>query len=493
MGAGEGGRTAVKRKRFIARERSTHRHACGVAIILALSACASDDGATGLQSTLLQEADIVITTVDPDTATIDTTITVRITGSGFTEGSTATWIVDTTAATQIRTLSTSWKSENELEALIIISPEAELRSYSIRIRGKKGKQGIAVERFRVVAKPTALPEPGTVSEAIDINDSGVVVGYADDMSGAFVAMRWAQVDSAWSYTILGTGTAVAINNEGLILRRVYDRLSRTWRSWIHMPSGAEVDFGQVVVEDISNDGTIIGSISDAEQKSTSVVWRRVSPASWGPPQTLPIPAGFTGAWFGVISGAGHILGAISSSDSAFSVVWRYRDGQWLMPEPVELNLPGWASEINDATALAGSVLPCTPGLPNCYASPAFWPSPGGARKNLPTLYNTQAFVNGMNNANQVVGSALVHYNDPSGGGPLAALVWHAVIWFPSSQWPEDLGAIRPSHAGEAVAINNRGWVAGSMSNNSYSLQRHATVWKLPATPTISFRLASSRH
>jgi hypothetical protein len=88
----------------------------------------------------------------------------------------------------------------------------------------------------------------------------------------------------------------------------------------------------------------------------------------------------------------------------------------------------------------------------------------------------------MNNANHVVGSGIVHYND--GSTPLAALVWHAVIWFPTSEWPEDLGAIRPSHRGEALAINNRGWIVGSMED-PYRPAAHATLWKLPAIPTVT--------
>ena len=477
---------------MVAHARSAHQRALGVALALVLSACAIDDGATGLPSSQLEGADIIISTVDPDTATTDTTITVRISGSGFTEGSTATWLVDTTTAAQIRTVSTTWKSPTEIEVRIAISPDAELRSYSVRIRGKKGKQGIAVERFRVVAKPMALPEPGTRSTPYDINDDGVIVGSANDMSGAFVAIRWTPVDSGWSHSILGPGTALAINDEGVILRSIFDGLARTNRSWVHLPSGVVVDFGPVSVDDISNDGTIIGSFRDAEQRDTPAVWRRVSPASWGPPQVLPVPAGFTSTEYHTFSDAGHIGGTItSSSDSALAVVWRYQGGQWLMPEVVDRQLRSGVVAINDASVVAGYVWPCAFGLPNCYSSPALWTSPGSTRRTLPTLYNTQAFVADLNNANQLVGAALVHFND--GSGALAALIWHAVIWFPNSQWPEDLGAIQPSFRGEAVAINNHGWVAGWMDNREGPFSRHAIVWKLPASYTSNAPLAAYRR
>lgn len=459
-------------------------------VLVLLIACKNENSPTGIPDPSLSSGEIVISTIDPDTATVDTTVTVLLTGSGFTDSSTATWLVDTTAAAEIHTISTTFKSATEIEAVISISPNALLRSYSVRIRSKKGKQGIAVEKFRVVAKPTALPEPfGTRSEAYDINDSGVVVGAAWDASGAQMAVRWTPSDTGWSYTVLGKGATPAVNNAGLIPRVTFNNVARAWHTWIHYPAGEDVDFGPVYVRDISNNGTIIGTVFDNALRGTDVVWRQVSPTSWGAPETLPIPAGFTTASFWRINSVGDVIGSVATTDSSFSVVWKFRNGQWLTPEAVDRQLPSNAAGINDAGALAGSVLPCISGLPNCYSSPVFWPSAGGVRRVLPTLYNTQGSVTALNNANQVVGTALVHVSD--GSLPRAALLWHAVIWFPGSQWPEDLGAIHPSEIGQAVAINNHGWAVGTMQRSFFD--RHATVWILPATPTIGLPLAASRR
>lgn len=480
----------MKRTRAAA---SVRRSLYGAAFVAwFVSACADKD-ATGLVNALLDVSDIVIATIEPDTATVDTTVTVRITGSGFTEGATATWLVDTTEAPGIRTLSTTWKSPSEIDARIAISPDAPLRSFSVRIRGKKGKQGIAVEKFRVVAKPIALPEPGHTSEALDINDGGVIVGNANDSSGTFVAVRWAPVDTAWTYAILGTGNAVAINNEGLIVRVDFDILARKWRSWIHFPSGNVTDLESAIVRDISDNGTLIGVTGDPSRPN-AVAWRKTSAVSWDEPEVLPLLAGFDRADVIDVNASGDIVGfayAPTSSDGATSsvgVVWKYRDGQWQAPTRIDATISAGASAMNDIGALVGWFFPCIRGLPNCYASPVWWPALGGPRTNLPTLYNSQASASGINNANQIVGSALVHYSD--GVNVYAALVRHAVIWFPGSQWPEDLGAIRPSHAGTAHAINNHGWVVGSMHN--YTLARHATLWKLPSVPTVSAPLAARR-
>jgi hypothetical protein len=80
----------------------------------------------------------------------------------------------------------------------------------------------------------------------------------------------------------------------------------------------------------------------------------------------------------------------------------------------------------------------------------------------------------MNNLNQVTGYSYVHYND--GNGALAALVRHAVIWFPGGQVAEDLGAIRPWESGEGRAINNHGLVVGFV-RVSFAREQ-ATAWKL---------------
>lgn len=480
------------RRRRIAAVVERSLYGAGVAALVVF-AC-TDDDATGLANALLDASDIVIAALDPDTATVDTTVTVRIAGSGFGDGVTATWLIDSTEAPEIRTISTTWKSPSEIEARIAISPNAPLRAYSVRIRGKKGKQGIAVERFRVVAKPTALPEPGHRSEALDVNDSGVIVGNANDASGAYVAVRWTPIDTGWTYTILGSGNAVAINNDGLVVRAAVDVLARTWHSWIHLPSGTVVELRSAYVRNISDNGTLIGLAGDLAQ-STAVVWRKVSAVSWGEPEALPLLAGFDRADVADINATGDIVGFVyqsalsGSMTSSAGVVWRYRDGQWQPPTRIDTTIDSGAGAINDNGVVVGWMRPCIVGLPNCYATAVWWPSVGGPRITLPTLYNSQARAGGINNANQIVGSAPVHYTD--GVTVYAALVWHAVIWFPGSQLSEDLGAIRPSHSGGAVAINNRGWVVGTMSNNSL-FDQHATVWKLPATPIAGPSSAARR-
>ncbi|HZI29563.1 MAG TPA: hypothetical protein VFD64_15445 [Gemmatimonadaceae bacterium] len=459
------------------------RAAAAIPLLLVLSACTDDQDATGVASTLLDGAEITVSAIDPDTVTVDTIVTVRLTGTGFTEGAIATWLIDAAATTDVRTVSTTWKSPSELEAVVAISPNAPLRDYNVRIRGKKGKQGIAVEKFRIVAKPIPLPEPGGSSTAVDINESGTIVGNGKDAAGSNVAIRWTPVDTGWTYTILeGRGDAIAINDEGLIVRVTFDEFARSWRSWILFPSGGVVDLGAALVRAISDDGTVVGLSFESLSKSSAAVWRRVSTSQWGDPQPLPHQDGYSNIDPVDINARGDIVGSAASAGESFPVIWKYRDDRWQPPERVDHTMPSGARAINDDGAIIGWIRPCIQWLPNCYASPAWWPAPGGPRRVLPTLYNSQASANALNNANQVVGWAPLHYQDVT--TPLASFVTHAVIWFPGSELPEDLGAIRPSHVGEALAINNRGWIVGSM-NDPYRPAEHATLWKLPAIPTVT--------
>jgi uncharacterized membrane protein len=321
------------------------------------------------------------------------------------------------------------------------------------------------------------------SQALDVNDSGVIVGYGADASGASVALRWTAADTGWTYTLLGAGAAVAINNSGLIVRRDYDRVNRVWHSWVHLASGAVVDLGPVYVTDISDNGTIIGSVTDSLWKSTEVAWRQVSTAIWGSPQPLPIPPGYSNVWLMRINAAGDVAGTAYTDLTGVPVVWRYSEDQWYAPELVEPELQAGAMAINDGGAVAGWVWPCIQGLSNCYPSPALWSSPGAPRQILPTLYNSRGSASAMNNANLIVGSALVHYNE--GAGPLAATIYHAVVWFPGGELPEDLGAIHPWASGEGLAINNHGLVVGFVRDrDGFPYYAHATIWQLPGALSL---------
>lgn len=91
---------------------------------------------------------------DPDTGLRNTTIDVRVLGSGFDNGSKATWALagDTAnATTKITTNSTRFVKSGELVANITIAGDAPLALFDIVVVTAGGKKGIGIEQFAVKA------------------------------------------------------------------------------------------------------------------------------------------------------------------------------------------------------------------------------------------------------------------------------------------------------------------------------------------------------
>ena len=97
-------------------------------------------------------ANPTVTSADPDSASPNVTLDVRVLGSGYDRGSRATWGLngDTTfATTKIKTNSTRYVSATEIVANITISVDAALASYDINVVTSSGKHGVGIELFTV--------------------------------------------------------------------------------------------------------------------------------------------------------------------------------------------------------------------------------------------------------------------------------------------------------------------------------------------------------
>jgi hypothetical protein len=89
---------------------------------------------------------------DPDTGLQNTTIDVRVLGSGFDNGSRAVWAIDgdtALATTKITTNSTRFVKSGELVANITIAADAPLALFDIMVVTTGGKKGIGIEKFEV--------------------------------------------------------------------------------------------------------------------------------------------------------------------------------------------------------------------------------------------------------------------------------------------------------------------------------------------------------
>jgi probable HAF family extracellular repeat protein len=147
-----------------------------------------------------------VTSADPTSAPQNTTLDVRVLGTGYDQGSRAVWALDgdtALATTKVKTNSTRYVSSKELVANITIAADAPLDLYDIVAVTSSGKKGIGIERFTVTLQITDI---GTLPNAwpsfpMQVSAAGIAVGYGytgANYSGVRHALRWN----------LGSGTVV---------------------------------------------------------------------------------------------------------------------------------------------------------------------------------------------------------------------------------------------------------------------------------------------
>jgi len=148
----------------------------------------------------------------------DTTLNVRILGSGFTAGATAEWSRGgVTDPAKIKTNSTQVVSSSELIANITVSADADLAFWDITVSLIGGKKGVGTEKFEVTT--ATILGAGTIGGDMRVeatNDLLSVVGYAgagnafvyDSHSAALVALGSGQ---AWGIDPSGT---MALGRDG---------------------------------------------------------------------------------------------------------------------------------------------------------------------------------------------------------------------------------------------------------------------------------------
>ncbi|MDP2483000.1 MAG: hypothetical protein Q8W45_06940 [Candidatus Palauibacterales bacterium] len=487
--------------------RLTMSLVCGVAIAAALQACGPDLPTVPAEEVELLAArgggggggggktstEIKISALDPDTVPADTVLIVRVLGSGFTAGSQVSWNLAGVPTSKVSTSGpVLFISSSELRAPVTIQPDAPLASYDVVVTAAGGKKGIGMELLEVVAKPIVLPVPdGTVrSRASDVNDSGVIVGTVIDAAGQQLAVRWTPLGDTWAVEVLGPGSAVAINDEGYIVRRAYDSVAERYDSWVVTPVGGEVYVGEVYVHSIANTGTLIGLAGPNGQRAP-VVWRRVSATTWGPPMPLPAPTGHQWWEANAISDrddiAGHSYTDIHPDGTPSGLEWAavssFSGGQWGPTVLVDTELGGAAMAMNIHGAIAGGSWPCSEWDParGCDPSrPVFWAGVGAPRQLLADPYYgvftgpVTAMVNDMNNSDQIVGWSRV----PMAQARKGTTNTHAVVWLsPSASMPLDLGAAVGRWFTEAVAINDAGLAVGYGRQPTFKDQ--AMAWRIP--------------
>ena len=413
-----------------------------------------------------------VSAVDPDTVPANSSLTIRVLGSGFTTGSRVEWALKGVLSTKVTTSGpVTFVSSKELQVPVTVASDAQLTNYDVVVTTSGGKKGIGVEMLLVVAEIIVLPEPeGLVrSGAWDVTDNGVIVGGGADAAGRTVALRWTPSGATWTVEQLGAGSAKSINESGFVLLSNAD-LPEAYAHAVRTPTGSVVEFSGFDLMAIGNSGTLVGH--DQTRRET-VAWR-MSGSGWGSPTTLPVPAGWSAVPNG-ISDRDDIAGYAGQSgvNMEWAVVWRFNGTGWGPMELVDSEFGGTALVINAKGSVGGAHWPTMD--QTCSSRPAFWTAPGAPRQLLAAPLFTcsmgGAWFADMNNADQSVGEARI---------PLkrGASEWHAVAWLtPADAAPLDLGALKPMMRSSALAINDGKLVVGWVNDGSHN--RHAAAWRLP--------------
>ncbi|MDH4045371.1 MAG: hypothetical protein OEW06_13020, partial [Gemmatimonadota bacterium] len=103
---------------------------------------------------------------DPSEAPQDTMLTVDVIGSGFDDGSVASWVLP--GGTSLVTVdSTTFVDDTRLKAHIKIPLEADVALYDVEVMTRRGKKGIGSELFSVKQKgaPSDTPVSATFRDA----------------------------------------------------------------------------------------------------------------------------------------------------------------------------------------------------------------------------------------------------------------------------------------------------------------------------------------
>lgn len=256
---------------------------------------------------------------------------------------------------------------------------------------------------------------GASSQALAINDAGIVVGYsADNTPDLPSAVRWTPTSSgSWSITRIAGPNALAraVNLNGAAVG-VRDGRGKLWPA-----AGGEIDLGPHLPSGINSAETIVGfriPNLGANQSQRAVVWTKPS-AGWNlsaenAPQDLrvfPGGAGETGA--GAINEAGVIVGAVAVDNGSGlvgyqGVRWDPVGAQWGEPTALpgaQSNFVTAARAINDNAQadIAGHIRACS----GCGVFGILW-RPGSSATSLePFFGGALGLVYGINNAQRAVG------------------------------------------------------------------------------------------
>lgn len=240
----------------------------------------------------------------------DAGVEVRILGSGFDQGSMASWERGGVADPKVAVQSTRYVSSTELVATINVAPDATISLYDVAVTTSSRKKGIGMEMFTVTAAQS-LGTLGGNTLARAVNDQGAAVGYS--MVGT--SQHAFFTDAGGAMTDLGPGQAYDLDPTGTTIVGVVSGAAVIWRpsgsGWISSRLPDNGSGSRAVTIAATSTGLVIGGsvtfrLSPSKTQDRPALWRE-SGMGWTL-QTFAVPTGFTNAWFEDVNAAGQAVG-----------------------------------------------------------------------------------------------------------------------------------------------------------------------------------------
>jgi probable HAF family extracellular repeat protein len=270
-----------------------------------------------------------VTATSPSQATLDTTLDVKVSGSGFDSGSQAQWLLSGNSDPRVRTNSTHFVSSTSLVANITIAKDAIPSSYDVAVTTTTGKKGIGTELFTVLAMQE-MSSPAGSSNAWSAAANGDVVGArAGGCNSSMLPVIWPAAGAPVDLPLIApwcNGIANFVNSSGVMVGRLNLGTNSTVPV-LWLPNGSDYSVEPMgLLPDGSspdlmgmNDSGYVVANHNGSPGSRPYWWSRDS--GWLPIATV---TGASDCYANAINTVGEISGSCAISGVLTAVFWSSR-------------------------------------------------------------------------------------------------------------------------------------------------------------------------
>jgi probable HAF family extracellular repeat protein len=270
-----------------------------------------------------------VTATSPSQATLDTTLDVKVSGSGFDSGSQAQWLLSGNSDPRVRTNSTHFVSSTSLVANITIAKDAIPSSYDVAVTTTTGKKGIGTELFTVLAMQE-MSSPAGSSNAWSAAANGDVVGArAGGCNSSMLPVIWPAAGAPVDLPLIApwcNGIANFVNSSGVMVGRLNLGTNSTvpvrWlpngSDYLVEPMGLLPDGSSPDLMGMNDSGYVVAN-HNGSPGSRPYWWSRDS--GWLPIATV---TGASDCYANAINTVGEISGSCAISGVLTAVFWSSR-------------------------------------------------------------------------------------------------------------------------------------------------------------------------